>query len=90
MHESMTKRGGLDADAGDRASDRDGLQLRYDGRHDAVLQGCLDQFIERDQPLDIDPAIALVHFDHMIECARVETIPGPLHLISKQIRCAFR
>ena len=86
----MAKRGGLDADAGNRAPNRDGLQLRYDGRHHAVSQGCIDQFLERDHPLDVDPAVTLVHLDHMIECARVKMISSPWHPISKQIRCVFR
>ena len=56
---------GLDADAGHRAANGDGLELRHHARHHAVGQRGVDQGVVGNHPLDVRPAFFRVYFKHI-------------------------
>ncbi len=89
VHQAVPERCGLDADAGHRPADGDGLQLRHHRRHHPQRQRrCHERLVGR-QPLDVDPALARAHFDDMAEVAQVQALLGWLGPVAKQVRTAL-
>ena len=70
VHQAIAVRGRLDADAGDRAAERDGLQLRHDRGHHAVGEALAREVLVGDHALGVDRVGA--DREHLVEVAHVK------------------
>ena len=86
VHEAVPKRRRLDADAGDRAAERDRLELRHDGRHRAGGERRVGQVDERRHALGFDDARARVDADDVVEVAEIDARPRTRRAVAKEIR----
>ncbi len=83
VHQAVAVRGRFDADAGERAAERDGLQLRHHRGHDAVHEAFAHQVLVRDHALGVDPARA--DAQHLVELAHVEPAPRAARAVAEKI-----
>jgi len=74
--EAVAKGRGLDAQAGDRATERDRLQLRDDERHEAVLERHVDQLLVRRHRLHVRRACVRVERQHPLKTPDVQPAPA--------------
>ncbi|MEJ7718626.1 MAG: hypothetical protein WKF31_11915 [Thermoleophilaceae bacterium] len=68
----VAERRGLDPEAGHRAPEGDGLQLRHHERHQPVAQRCVHQVLVGGHPLDVRGAGLRIDGQHAVEPAHVE------------------
>ena len=73
MRQPVAERGGLDAEAGDRAAERDRAQLRHDERDEPVGQRGVDEVLVGAHALHVGGAAAAVHLDHAAQPGDVES-----------------
>jgi hypothetical protein len=72
VRHAVAERRGLDAEPGDRAAERDGLELGHDVRDQAVRQGGVDQAFVGGHTADVGGACRHVDVDDVGEGADVE------------------
>jgi hypothetical protein len=72
VHEALAVRGGFDADARERAAQRNGLELRHHRGHHALPQAGRDQSLVGHHALGFDPARLRIDREHVAESADVE------------------
>ena len=82
VRQAVAQRGGLDAQPGDRAAERDRLQLGHDQRHQAVLQGGVGQVLVGRHAADDRRAGRRVHAQHAperghVQAGRRAAVPEP-------------
>ena len=70
VHEAIAVRGRLDADAGDGAAERDGLQLRHDRGHHAVGEALAREILVGNHAFGLDSVGA--DREHLVELAHVK------------------
>ena len=86
VHQAVAMRRGFDADAGYRAAERDGLQLRHHRGHQAVHQAFARQVLVADHALGVDPARGRVDLQHLVEAAHVEPPARDAFAVAEEIR----
>ncbi len=86
VRHSAAQRAGLDAQAGDRAAERDRLQLRHDQRHQAVPQGGVGEVLVGRHAADDRRARRRVDAQHAPERRHVEAGRGAAAAEPEQVR----
>jgi len=88
VHQAVAMRGRLDADAGDRAAEGDGLQLRHHRRHHAVREAFRYQRLVGDHTFGRH--MAFLDQENFIEVANVEPAARRAGAVAEQIRGVLR
>ena len=86
VDETAPERRRLDAHAGDRAAQRNRLQLRHHGRHRPLRERRVDEVDVADHALGLDGARRRVDRDDLIEMGEIDRVPAPRRAVAKQVR----
>ena len=89
MNQSITERRGFDAAPDGSATDGDGLELGYHGRHYVVPETFGHQLGVRRHPLHFNITARGVHAQHIVEVAHIESLCLNLLAVAEQIGGAF-
>ena len=89
VHQPVAVRTRLNAHAGHRTADGDGLELRHHRRYDTLGKRFGHQLLVSGQTLDIDPALRSVDLQYMAKAAEVHPLPGAALAVPEQIGFAF-
>ena len=89
MGQPVSEAAGLDAQAGYRTTDGDGLQLRHDQWHQSVGQGCVYEVLIRGHGLDLGGAQYRVDRDDLIQTRHVQARTAAPLARSKKVGGAF-
>ena len=90
VHEPVSERGGFDAEPGDRAADRNGLEFRDNRRTEALRESRIGEILEGGHPFHFgDPALR-VDLDDPVEATDVESFSRGISSGAEQVRGLFR